>query len=213
MAELSHLLGMATRQRVKDLLNLEIRKIETELIRISEQTKPSDAPKTAPSSQRCYDVKLTNYAWDQSDKVLKLFITLKNVHSLAADQVSCTFTKRTVEFSVKGLDNRNYFLTINNLLKDIDESKSHWKVKSDMVIVYLTKSESVKWSHLTVSESKLKDAQSKALTDEMESNEDPSQGLMSLMKKMYNEGDDEMKRTIAKAWTEGRDKNTSALDY
>jgi calcyclin binding protein len=29
---------------------------------------------------------------------------------------------------------------------------------------------------------------------------------MTLMKKMYEEGDDEMKRTIAKAWTENRDK-------
>ena len=26
------------------------------------------------------------------------------------------------------------------------------------------------------------------------------------MKKMYDEGDDEMKRTIAKAWTEGQEK-------
>ena len=29
---------------------------------------------------------------------------------------------------------------------------------------------------------------------------------MDMMKKMYQEGDDEMKRTIAKAWTEGQDK-------
>lgn len=28
------------------------------------------------------------------------------------------------------------------------------------------------------------------------------------MKKMYQDGDDEMKRTIAKAWTEGQDKKT-----
>ena len=30
--------------------------------------------------------------------------------------------------------------------------------------------------------------------------------MLQLMKKMYNEGDDEMKRTIAKAWTEGQEK-------
>lgn len=29
---------------------------------------------------------------------------------------------------------------------------------------------------------------------------------MNLMKKMYDEGDDDMKRTIAKAWTESREK-------
>jgi len=29
--------------------------------------------------------------------------------------------------------------------------------------------------------------------------------MMNLMKKMYDEGDDEMKRTIAKTWTESKD--------
>ena len=29
------------------------------------------------------------------------------------------------------------------------------------------------------------------------------------MKKMYDEGDDEMKRTIAKAWTEGQEKKNN----
>lgn len=29
---------------------------------------------------------------------------------------------------------------------------------------------------------------------------------MNMMKKMYDEGDEEMKRTIAKAWTESREK-------
>ena len=28
---------------------------------------------------------------------------------------------------------------------------------------------------------------------------------MSMMKNLYNEGDDEMKRTIAKTWTESKD--------
>lgn len=35
---------------------------------------------------------------------------------------------------------------------------------------------------------------------------DPSEGLMNILKKMYAEGDDEMKRTINKAWVESREK-------
>lgn len=35
---------------------------------------------------------------------------------------------------------------------------------------------------------------------------DPNDSLMSMMKQMYEDGDDEMKRTIAKAWTESREK-------
>ncbi|CAG2119506.1 unnamed protein product, partial [Medioppia subpectinata] len=41
---------------------------------------------------------------------------------------------------------------------------------------------------------------------------DPSAGLMRLMKQMYNEGDDDMKRTIAKSWYESRNKNSSEID-
>ena len=36
--------------------------------------------------------------------------------------------------------------------------------------------------------------------------EDPGTGLMKMMKKMYDEGDDEMKRTISKAWCESQEK-------
>ena len=35
---------------------------------------------------------------------------------------------------------------------------------------------------------------------------DPGAGLMNLMKKMYDDGDDDMKRTIAKSWQEAQDK-------
>lgn len=81
-----------------------------------------------------------------------------------------------------------------------------------MVVVYLSKrQQSVDWKHLTLSEQKLKDAQKKDM-DDMNSSEDPSQGLMNLMKKMYTEGDDDMKRTIAKAWCEGREKGVNTLD-
>ena len=40
----------------------------------------------------------------------------------------------------------------------------------------------------------------------MDESKDPGDSLMQLMKNMYETGDDEMKRTIAKAWTESREK-------
>ena len=49
-------------------------------------------------------------------------------------------------------------------------------------------------------------------TPKAEDNADPSAGLMNMMKQMYEEGDDEMKRTIAKAWTESSSKRNSELD-
>lgn len=40
----------------------------------------------------------------------------------------------------------------------------------------------------------------------VEENADPSDGLMTMLKKIYSEGDDEMKRTINKAWSESQEK-------
>jgi len=37
---------------------------------------------------------------------------------------------RSFELQAKELDNRNYTLTIKNLLEMIDPAKSHWKVKT-----------------------------------------------------------------------------------
>ena len=37
--------------------------------------------------------------------------------------------------------------------------------------------------------------------------------LSQMMKKMYDEGDDEMKRTIAKAWTEGQEKKNPMTPF
>jgi calcyclin binding protein len=41
----------------------------------------------------------------------------------------------------------------------------------------------------------------------MGKDKNPEAGLMDLMKKMYEEGDENMKRTIAESWTKARDKN------
>jgi len=45
-------------------------------------------------------------------------------------------------------------------------------------------------------------------TPNFDEKKDPSEGLMDLLKQMYEEGDDEMKRTIAKSWCESRNKQS-----
>lgn len=65
-----------------------------------------------------------------------------------------------------------------------------------------------KWDCLTITEKRLKDLKNKTFEEDKEANSsDPMGGLMNIMKKMYDSGDSEMKRTIAKAWTEGQEKN------
>ncbi len=73
-----------------------------------------------------------------------------------------------------------------------------------MIAVFLRKVEANKsWSHVTEKEKKITEKS----MPKMDENSDPQEGLMSMMKKMYEEGDDEMKRTISKAFTESREKS------
>lgn len=61
---------------------------------------------------------------------------------------------------------------------------------------------------MTQTEKRLKDEKNKTFEQDKDaSSKDPMGGLMDIMKKMYESGDPEMKRTIAKAWTEGQDKS------
>lgn len=65
------------------------------------------------------------------------------------------------------------------------------------------------WSHLTSTEKRLADLKKSEMDNDLEADksDDPGAGLMNIMKKMYDSGDSETKRMIAKAWTEGQDKS------
>lgn len=74
---------------------------------------------------------------------------------------------------------------------------------SGMLVVTLGKKKFEHWSSLTKVEKK----ESKIPKFEDGDTGDTSTQLMSLMKQLYDDGDDEMKRTITKVWTESREKN------
>ncbi|XP_076293186.1 calcyclin-binding protein [Lasioglossum baleicum] len=211
--ELNKLLQQANRQKVKDVLSIEIRKLQTDLNKLLENhkntsTKPSN--ETVTSSPKLYEVKLNNYGWDQTDTMVKLYITLENVQQLPKESVVCNFTEKSLDFRVLGLDNKNYSLLINNLCEEIEPSKSSFKVKKGLVIVSLVKKEANTWLHVTGVEKRIKASKSSVIP-EMGDEGDPGASIMNLMKKMYQDGDDDMKRTIAKAWAESQQKATTGL--
>jgi calcyclin binding protein len=78
-----------------------------------------------------------------------------------------------------------------------------------MIALFLRKIDTNKnWSHVTEQEKKITEKSMPKMDDAA----DPQEGLMSMMKKMYEEGDDEMKRTISKAFTESREKQGRGVD-
>lgn len=71
--------------------------------------------------------------WDQSDKYVKVFVTLKGVQNLPKEQVYCKLTEKSMELHVENLENKDYLLIINKLLEPINVEESHWKQKTGKV--------------------------------------------------------------------------------
>ncbi|XP_076829389.1 calcyclin-binding protein [Brachyhypopomus gauderio] len=211
LEEVARLLETCERKRVKDLLSQEQRRMEKELaqkrLQREQQEKKESGDKTE-STLKGYTVKINNYGWDQSEKFVKIYITLKGVHKIPAENVEVKFTERSFSVLVKDLDGKNHQMMINNLLSPIVIEDSSRKVKTDMVLVMCKKTTAKKWECLTQLEKQSKE-KDKPSYDE---NADPGDGLMSMLKKIYSEGDDEMKRTINKAWAESQDKKSKGDD-
>ncbi|XP_075877480.1 calcyclin-binding protein [Nelusetta ayraudi] len=204
LQELGSLAEKAERTRVRELLKQEQKKVEKELS-VKRQQKADQARREAdPStvSKPIYTVKITNYAWDQSEKFVKIYLTLKDVHKIPLENVEISFTEGSFSVLVKDLGGKNHQMAVLNLLYPIDVKDSFKKIKSDMLLLMCKKQSTKKWECLTKVEKKSKDKEKPTVED----NAEPGDGLMNMLKKIYSEGDDEMKRTINKVWTESQEK-------
>lgn len=215
LEELRRLAEGAQRSRVKQILSLDIRKLETDLQhqkelldkeQLSGETSKKPAP--APGDVKRYRIELKEYAWDQSDKFIKIFVTLNDVQQVPEDNVNVEFTGNSFNVMVSNLNNKDYVFTVNHLLNEIDPAKSYRKVKSDMVAIYLAKVKPTKWAHLTVTAKRLQDMKDERLSKSTKDTDDPSAGLMKMMQQLYDNGDPETKRMINKAWHESQNKKT-----
>ncbi|XP_078480070.1 LOW QUALITY PROTEIN: calcyclin-binding protein-like [Lampetra planeri] len=211
LQELGFLLEKAERKRVQELLKAEQKKVEKEITVKRQQKEPTgqERGRSISTLQSTYTVKITNYAWDQSEKFVKIYLTLKDVHKIPSENVEANFTERSFSVLVKDLEKKNHQMTILNLLHPIDEKNSYTKIKTDMVLLMCKKQTTQKWEFLTQVEKLSKEKSNKPNHDD---NADPSEGLMNMLKKIYSEGDDEMKRTINKAWTESQEKKVKGED-
>lgn len=201
----------ATRTRVKDFLALQIRRLQTEATQTGQdgnsplQSGDASTSKTPPSAPRASAASeiIKTYAWDQSDKFMKLYVTLKDVQSVSKDNISCQFTDQSVRLKVESLGNKAYELHIAKLCEKIVPDGSYHKVKTDTVLLMLKKKDGKTWAWVTDREKKEKEMKKPPPT---EAKEDPNAGIMKLLQNMYEDGDDEMKRSITKAMYESQNK-------
>lgn len=219
IAELKALLDVSKRPKVQSMLTVELRRAETKLVELLEKQEKENQAETvekkASAEPKVYDVLCKNYSWDQSDKFVKFYISnLKNVRALSPEAIVTNMTSKSVNVKVCNLDGKNHVFEIKELCDEIVPENSSVKVKTDMVVIFLAKAaEGKTWKFVTAAEKAKQEKKDDAFKPKSDagSSSDPTAGIMDLMKKMYDEGDDEMKRTIAKAWTESKSNKMPGL--
>lgn len=219
LEELKQLAESAKRSRVQQMLSIDIRKLETDLqhhkdlLAAKEKESFGEAsskpPAPVPGDVKRYRIELKEYAWDQSDKFIKIFVTVNEVQQVAEESVNVEFTANSFDLLVSNLNNKDYVFTVNHLLHEIDPAKSYRKVKSDMVAIYLAKVKPTKWTHMTLTAKRLQDIKDERMSQSTKDTEaDPSSGMMKIMQQLYDSGDSETKRMINKMWHESQNKKS-----
>ena len=99
--------------------------------------------------------------------------------------------------TISDYESKRWRMFIQKLHGPVLENECVFRQKKDMLIVKLKKSNGDHWSDLKFTKSLVADEKDMK-------NKDPQQGIMDMMKKMYEEGDDNMKRTITEAWTKAQ---------
>lgn len=211
LEEITKLLSAAQREAVKGKLTVWKVEMEQELQNLKKKKAEGDddtQQSKSPPKPKLFTKKITTYGWDQTDKFIKIYVSgLIGVHDIPKDNVSISFDGHHHTLNVKNLNNANHQLNLPKLLHKVQDESV--KIKKDEVVILLKKITSTRWDTLSEKEKKEKDEKIK--TPSLDKDADPSKGIMDMMKKMYDEGDDDMKRTIAKAWTESREKQNSGL--
>lgn len=139
---------------------------------------------------------------------------LQGIDQLPREQVECSYQKDSVELRILGLNGRNYrwvqrslgfLLQSIELSHDILPEECKLLIRKDRITMKLKKAhERESWYQLPPEEKKF---------DNMKDTEDdPTGGLMKLMKNMYDTGDDNMKRAIAEAMTKAQSGQSPDLD-
>ena len=166
----------------------------------NEPVVPQKSPITTPiitSTTNKYQTFPTHYfdCGQYNSPLVTIYIPLTNIGSHDKSKISCNFTPTSFDLIVSDFEGKSYRLLNDNLEKDIDVTKSKYIVKPNKIIIKLGKIKSEygsydHWTELTSKKKKKKDASGKGVKD------DPAAGIMDLMKDMYDNGDDQMKKMI-----------------
>ena len=164
----------------------------------------SAAPPTPSPSQKFKSIdKFAFDAGSYNSPTVTIYITnLPDINKLPKENISCEFTPTSFDLKIIGYKGCDYRLLKDNLDKDINPEKSKIIIKSSKIIIKLGKVKSEYGSYeswMDLTSKKGKESKMKAKSG------DPSAGIMDMMKEMYDNGDDQMKKMIGETMLKQRE--------
>lgn len=217
ITELTTILGSSSRPNVRQLLESNLRTLHNKkqsLIDVHNKTNnstnvssssssstpipvssSSTTSTTRPSTDLTY-LPVEKWGWEQNNEyVTILCYDLPEVGKIK-DKITCEFTSNTLDLIIPDLHNKNYRLRVLNFDKEIIPEESKIKVKKNSIDILLKKKG--KYDHwIDLVSKKTKDMKKK-------SDNDPGAGITDMLKQMYDDGDDQMKKVIAEAFVKSR---------
>jgi calcyclin binding protein len=154
-------------------------------------------------------IPIEDFAWDQgsyNSDTVTVFIDLRGVGKVEKN-CHCDFGRMSIDLTVTDLDGKNYRLVKDNLEKDIVPSESKMVVKANKILLKLKK---VKGEHSYEHWNNLTAKKKRDPAEEASKKKEPMGGIMDMMKDMYEDGDENMRKIIGEAMMKSQRGDKSA---
>ncbi|CAD8070212.1 unnamed protein product [Paramecium sonneborni] len=201
LLEIQQVLSTLKRKSNIDYLNNRIKYLENSIKILTPQKV--EQPQQPQQQQKDQEILLyqgiTKYAWDQEGNKVKVFLNLEGIGQLPKENITTQFTSNSVDVKIKGFKGLNQRFSIKKTFDELKDKECSIKVTNNSIVLNLIKKDQKNWEQLNYKE-KLVDTDPSKLDKQ-----DPQASLMNMMKEMYQNGDDDMKRTIAQAWSKSQE--------
>ena len=195
MQELEYFLSQAKNPLTQTLLQEAIASRKAPSVKsIKPQTVTAATPRTL--------IQVKTYGWDQSAKTVTIYITdIPNLESATQEMFVSSFAPNSVKLQIVNLDNRNYMFNIKALSSNIQADLSKAVLKRNKIVITMPKAFPGNWEEITLSERKSKyerDEKDRLDDPTLQGETDPSANIKKMLDKLYEDGNDSMKKEISK---------------
>uniref|UniRef100_A0A0K0EE77 Calcyclin-binding protein n=1 Tax=Strongyloides stercoralis TaxID=6248 RepID=A0A0K0EE77_STRER len=197
--ECKRLIDLTSNAVVQEKLRELLKASEKELADI--QTTEKEQQKVIKTSSRPL-TKITNYSYEDNESKLKIYLSITGAKEASPESFKLNVESDSVCLKASDINGRDYEFILKGLFDKVIPEECDFKQKTDMILITLTKSKKEKWSSVL----KLSGKKKSALKDDYDES-NPQESIMNMMKEMYENGDNEMRKTIGEAMLKAREKS------